>query len=495
MCVHADLCDQGDVALTSNNNNGTIVTFVNITSGQTSEATIPYHYVPTSETCGQHFEMCNTISLTSEDQTVVILPLNDSVGLVLRNSELKNGNSNDSLQWHTVSPEDIEACTFIGFVPVDTNRVVGYCLKLGILYTFDITLSYTSLGLSRIQPRIVGDMYPLDISANRTNFIVFNNNPGDSCFSTELAYVFFLVDNALIEHSFGDGFSALGTILSSATCTRLQHVGECALAAYCGREVFTFSIHDNNRENFAPTPVSLPDEGGLVLLCSFSYLVYIRNSSLTLYNRNTLSPLSDPTYTQLDEEDIIRGNCYGPETESTAFIVTLHGLNSSLFLYRVTLVQQDSSTTTVNITNIIPTYISDGGYRGSDTVITQTTSQYALVSDGTNTTILNWMLPCYESPLVIQSAFTFVSFLTTGSKYQCSCSSSTTMSTNPTIPTTISSTTINPTTPSLTMGSSSSSDSSGHLNLIIGSYVLGGTALLLIIIVIIIAIIYVLHRK
>ena len=494
MCVHADMCDQGDVALTSNGNNDTIiVTFVNTTSGQTSEVSTPlsYRYVPTSETCGQHFELCNTIALTSENQTVVILPLNGSVGFVLRNSEL---DSNDSLQWHTVSPE-IQACVFITFVPVDTNRVVGYCLKLGILYVFDVTFSYTSLDLSRIQPRIVGDMYQLGISANRTNFIYFDNNPSDtiSCFSTELPYVYFLLDNSLIEHSFGDGFTELGTILSSATCTKLQRVGDCALAAYCGREVFTFLIDDDNRENFTPTLVSLPDEGGLVLLCSSNYLVYIRNSSLTLYvyDSNTWSPLSDPTYTQLDEEDIVRGNCYSPEIESTTFVVTLHATNSSLFLYRVTLLQQDSSTATVNITDI--THGANGGHMGSDMVVTRTTSQYALVSNGINTTIFNWALPCYESPLVIPSAFTFVSFFTTGSMYSCSCSSSTTTSTNPTSPTiatTISSTTIHPTTPSSTRESSPSSDSSGNLGLIIGSYVLGGTALLLIIIVIVYKIIH-----
>lgn len=501
MCVHADMCDQGDVALTSNGNDDTvIVTFVNTTSGQTSAVSTPYRYVPTSETCGQYFELCNTIALTSENRTVVILPLNGSVGFVLRNSELENSNNNDSLQWHTVSPE-IKACVFITFVPVDTNHVVGYCLKLGTLYVFDVTFSYTSLDLSRIRPRIVGDMYPLGISANRSNFIYFENNPSDtiSCFSTELPYVYFLLDNALIEHSFGDGFTELGTIPSSAMCTELQRVGDCALAAYCGREVFTFSIHDNDRENFAPTPVTLPDEGGLVLLCSSNYLVYMRNSSLTLYvyHSNTWSPLSNPTYTQLDEEDIVRGNCYSPEIESTTFVATLHSTNSSLFLYRVTLLQQDLSTTTANITDITPTYVSDGGHMGSGAVVTQTTSQYALVSDGINTTIFNWVLPCYETPLVIQSAFTFVSFFTTGSMYPCSCSSSTTTSTNPTSPTittTISSTTSNPTTPSSTTGSSPSSDSSGRLN-IIGSYILSSIALLLVLGLIITIIIYKIVHK
>ena len=494
MCVHADMCDQGDVALTSNGNNDTIiVTFVNTTSGQTSEVSTPlsYRYVPTSETCGQHFELCNTIALTSENQTVVILPLNGSVGFVLRNSEL---DSNDSLQWHTVSPE-IQACVFITFVPVDINHVVGYCLKLGTLYVFDVTFSYTSLDLSRIQPRIVGNMYQLGISANRTNFIYFDNNPS-GCFSTELPYVFLLVDNVLIEHSFGDGFTEPGTIPSSATCTKLQRVGDCALAAYCGREVFTFLIDDEHRENFAPTPVTLPDEGGLILLCSSSYLVYMRNSSLTLFQydlSNTWSPLSDPTYTQLDEEDIVRGNCYSPEIESTTFVVTLHGTNSSLFLYRVTLLQQDSSTTTANITDITPMYVSDGGHMGSDRVITQTTSQYALVSNGISTTIFNWVLPCYESPLVIPSAFTFVSFFTTGSMYPCSCSSSTTTSTNPTnptIPTTISSTISNPTTPSSTTGSPPSSDSFGYMSLIVGSYVFTLLVLIIVVIIIIIIIIY-----
>jgi hypothetical protein len=198
--LHADLCAQGDVVLASSDTNGTVVTFVNTTSHQTSEVIIPYRYVPTSETCGQQFEMCNQVSLTSENRTVVVLSLNDSVGLVLRNGE--NDSGNDSLQWHTVSPEDLEACIFIGFVPVPTvtNLVVGYCIKLGILYTFDITFSYTSLDLSRIQPRVIGDMHPLGISANRTNFVNFDNNPGDNCFSTELPYVFFLVDNTLVEH-------------------------------------------------------------------------------------------------------------------------------------------------------------------------------------------------------------------------------------------------------------------------------------------------------
>ncbi len=496
--LHADLCAQGGVVLASSDTNGTVVTFVNTTSHQTSEITIPYRYVPTSETCGQRFEMCSQISLTSENRTVAVLSLNDSVGLVLRNGE--NDSGNDSLQWHTVSPEDLEACIFIGFVPVPTvtNLVVGYCIKLGILYTFDITFSYTSLDLSRIQPRVIGDMHPLGISANRTNFVNFDNNPGDNCFSTELPYVFFLVDNTLVEHSFGDGFTTLGTILSSATCTKLQRIGECQLAIYCGREIYTFSVHDNDRENFAPTPVPLTSNGGLVFICSSSYLVYLRNSSLALYDRNTLSPLGDPIYTQLDEEDIVRGDCYGSEIESTTFVVTLYGTNSSLFLYRVTLVQQDSSTTTVNITNITPTS-TDGGYVGSDIVIAQTGSQYAFVSDGTNTTILNWMLPCNESPWVIQSASTFVSFFTTGSTYQCRCFSST-MSTNPTIPTTISSITPNPTTSSLTTGSSPSSDSPGDLtNSIDVSLVLSIISILLvvalIVIIVIIAIIYILRKK
>ena len=424
MCIHVDLCGQDDVALASNDNNGTIVTFVNTQTGRTSEVTIPDRYIPTSDICGQYFDMCNTVSLTSENRTVVVLPLNDSVGLALRNSE--NGTDNDSLQWHTVSPThpaEASGCTFIYFVTVQRNEVVGYCIKLGILYTFDIIFSYTSLDLSGIRPRIVGNMHPLGTSANRTNFVHFDNDPGDSCFSTEGPYVFFLVNNALIEHSFSDGFATVGTIETSTTCTRLQRIGECELAAYCGREVFTFSIHDQDRVNFAPTLVSLMDDGGRVFLCSSSYLVYVRNNLLTLYDRNTLSPRDNPIYTQLDEEAIIRGKCQGSEIDYTAFVITLQGTNSSYFLYRITLMHQDSSATTVNITNITPTYAIDtmSGDVGSDAVVAQTRSQYAIVSNGTITFIFNWMLPCNVNSLLIQSAFMFTSFITTGSMYQCRC--------------------------------------------------------------------------
>ena len=314
---------------------------------------------------------------------------------------------------------------FINFVPIiaaiQSNEVVGYCVKSGILRTFDIIVNFDFLNLSRLQPWIIGDMYSLGISAKITNFVHFDNHPGDSCFSTELPYNFFLVNNNLIEHSFGDGFMAVGTIGSSATCTKLQRIGECELAAYCGREVFAFSIRDNDRDNFTPAPVPLTADGGLVFLCSSSYLVYVRNSTLTLYNRTTLSSLGDPFYAQFDAADIMRGDCQGSETGSTAFIVTLQGINSSLFLYRITLMQQDSSTTTVNIINITPTYVIDSEDMGSDTVFAQTGSQYAIVSNRTNTFIFNWTLSCDERPLLIQSGFKFISFFTTGSTYQCRC--------------------------------------------------------------------------
>ena len=446
MCIHADLCTRGDVALASNDNNGVTVTFVNTRSGRTSDVAIPDGYIPTSDICGQYFDRCKTVSLTSENRTVVALPLNDSVGLALHSSENGNGTDNDSLQWHTISPEEppeAKGCTFIYFVPIQDNEVVGYCIKLGTLYTFDITVRYMSLDSSSIRPRIVGNMYPLGISANRTNFVHFDNDPGDSCFSTEGPYVFFLVNNVLIEHSFSDGFATVGMIGTPTTCTRLQCIGECELAAYCGREVFTFSIHDQARLNFAPTLVPLTNDGGLVLLCSSSYLVYVRNNSLTLYDKNTLSPLNNPIYTLLGEVDITRGECQGSETESTAFVVTLQSTNSTLLLYRITLMQQNSSTTTANITDITPTYAIDSGNMGSDAVIAQTKSQYAIISNGTSTFIFNWMLPCNIKPLLIQSAFAFISFITIGSTYQCRCPVS---DSDPTSPTTTVTTTIDTTT-------------------------------------------------
>jgi hypothetical protein len=136
----------------------------------------------------------------------------------------------------------------------------------------------------------------------------------------------------------------------------------------------------------------------------------------------------------LDEEDIVRGGCDGSEIESTAFVVTFYGTNSSLFLYRVTLVQQDSSTTTVNVTDITP-ISTDGGYMGSNIVVAQTRRQYVFVSDGTNTFVFNWMLPCNKMSLLIQSAFTFISFFTTGSTYQCRCPISDSEFTSPAITT------------------------------------------------------------
>ena len=457
---------------------------------------VPDRYIPSSDVCGQRFERCSTATLTNRNRTISLIPLNDSVGLILHNRDNTDG---DLLQ-HILSPENLEGCMFINFVPViaaiQRNEAVGYCVKSEILHTFDIIVNFESLHLSRIQPRIIGDMYSLGTSAKITNFVYFDNHPGDSCFSTELPYNFFLVNNTLIEHSFGDGFMAIGTIGSSATCTNLQRIGECELATYCGREVFTVSIRDSDRDNFTPAPVPLTADGGFVFLCSSSYLVYITNSTLILYDRSTLSLLGEPFYAQFDAEDIMQGDCQGSETGSTAFVVTLQGTNSSVFLYRIILMQQDSSTTRVNVTDLTSTYLNNNNSEGmgSDMITAQTGTQYAIVSNGTDTFIYNWTLSCDERPLIIQSVLTFISFYTTDSTYQCRCPipESPVMTTNSvttTTPTTASSTTrTNPTTSSLTTTSSPSTSpgSENFQNLVIGSYIL--TILLFVIVLIIIGI-------
>ena len=497
--IHTGLCDITNYLLT----NGTSVFHVSTNStdleGTQSEVLVLDHFIP-SNICGQWFEKCSTATLINGNGIVSLVPLNGSVGLVLHNS----GNVNGDLQQHTLSPENLEDrdCMFISFVQIATNQrneAVGYCIKSGILRTFDIIVNFESLNLSTIQFRSIDGTYSLGISATWTNFIHFDNYPGDSCFSTELPHTFFLVNNVLIVHIVGDRIiDQIGTIGTSMMCTKLKRSGECELAAYCGREVFTFSIHEDDRDNFASTLFPLTADDGFVLLCSpsYRYFVYIWNNTLTLYNRSwtTLSPLGDPFYTQFDADYITQSDCQDSETEPTAFVVNLQGTNSSVFLYRITLIQQDSSTPRVNITNLTSTYLVNSGSTGSDSpmISAQTGSQYAIISNGTDTWIYNWTLPCDESPLSIESAFTFVSFYITGSTYQCRCpipESDPTTTSMSTIPVTTNSpmttstlTTSSPSTPSTSPGSSS-----GNLLIaIIISCLLSGVCVILFVVVLII---------
>ena len=429
MYVHVglQLCGEGNLLLTDNATNGTIiiVSFVNTLnfSEVAQSRTFQGNYIPSSQLCGQFFERCDTSTITRGGQTVLIVPQIGGVGLLLR-----NGDSNDP-QLYTLSPSNLEGCTFTYFVPIIAsphNEFMGYCFASGVLHTFTITVNFELLNLSTIEPRLFDDsQYSLGVSVTWSNFIHFDNYPPDSCFSTELPHAFFLVNNTLIHHSFGDMvYNPIGRINTESTCTKLQRTGECELAAYCGREVYTFSIHDNDRDNFAPN--RLTADGG-VFVCSSGYFISIRNNTLTLHNRETTSPVEN-TFINFDAENILHGKChaYGSVIDSTSFIVSLQDTSGSWTLYTIQ-VTQDSG---------IIRPLSSGSTE-SNMITSRVGSQYAVVRNGTNTLIYNWTLTCEEKALSVRSRFVFVSFYSSNSMDQCRCPSNpisvpTTSNTSPT---------------------------------------------------------------
>ena len=438
MYVHVglQLCGEGNLLLTDNATNGTIVSFVNTLNFTEVAQSIIFqgNYIPSSQLCGQFFERCDTSTITRGDQTVLIVPQIGGVGLLLR-----NGDSNDP-QLYTLSPSNLEGCTFTYFVPIiasPRNEFVGYCFASGVLNAFTISVNFASLNLSTIESRPFDGMYSIGVSATWSNFIHFDNFPSDSCFSTELPQAFLLVNNTLIHHSFGDRvYNPIGRINTESTCTKLQRIGECELAAYCEREVFTFSIRDEDRDNF--TPNRLTADGG-VFLCSPSYFVSVNNDTLTLYDRETLSPLKNTSVNNFYTEDIrLLGSCQGSGIDSSSYVVTLQATNGSWTLYTIQVTQQD----------LDGFRLISSGSTESDVIPIRVESQYAVVRNGTNTLIYNWTLQCEETPLSVQSMFRFVSFYSSNSIDQCRCPS------NPTsLPTT---TRASPTTTDSTMSPSDS---------------------------------------
>ena len=467
--MHVGLCEQGHYFLIDNNgtNNEIVVTSVN-TFTKMVKSEVIQDRLPSSQMCGQDFERCNVATLTVGNHTALTIPLLDSVGLLLHNS----GN-NDIEQCHTysLSPRNLKRCVFTNFIPIvasRNNEAMGYCIDTsGVLRAFTIIINFASLNLSTIEARPYDDgTYSLGDSATRSNFIHFDNFPPESCFSTDLPHAFFIINNTLIHHGFEDRvYTEIGTINAASTCTKLQRVGECELAAYCGSEVFTFSISEEDQNNFSPNP--LPANNGRTFICSSSYFVSIRNSTLTLHDRDTSSPLKN-TSIDFDEDNILQGSCQGSTIGSTRFIVALQDTSGSSTLYTVQISQQDSP----SITSLVRAESTE-----SNMITYRVRSQYAIIRNRSNTLIYNWTLTCCQEPLSVQSTFTFVSY-SSNSVDQCHCPFGPTSS-----PTT---TTLSPTTISTLLTATISVTSPAHSNEVLIHLGVAGFVLVLLLIIILI---------
>ena len=401
------LCQERHIFLVANSTNGsgTSVTYVNSQTGESLVEEFEGRYLPSSEVCGDNYEQCNTsLTAVNENVTLMMFPLDDGIGLVSFVS-----NSIGSLiveQKHHLTRSTAEDCVFVYFVQFSAN-FIGYCVNLsglGIMYTFTIHVNYQFLGQSFIHPRsndiLTDATYNLAIPSIRTNFILFENEEAD-CFSVNSLHVLFLHNNVLVDHVYEDTeYISLGSF-NSALCTRIERIGECALAFYCEGVVYIVT----DIENFHFIPISSGDVSGHVFPCSSDKYVRLINQTLTLHKVASQSVFSNAVSFPHHFETILRGSCQIVGT-GFYFIVTL----------------TDGQTFVVNFTDSAYNLLGEGGLPGG-AVSSIIDGDIAVITNGTSTLVKNWTLTCNNDPLIVQSGFTFANVHSSTSNLatQCCC--------------------------------------------------------------------------
>ena len=392
---------------------GTAVTYVNSRTKETQVTILRDRYLPSPQICGENYDKCNIIATSvNQNITVLVFPLRDGVGLVSYVSD-----SNDSLtvkDSHSLTNNlpNLEDCVFTYFVRYQ-GRFIGYCFNRSTsvtLYALSINVNYQSLGLSSIgrddHDFITQSTHNLGLSSIYTNFILIPNYP-PRCFTNNSPHILFLENNVLVDHAYEDAsYVTLGSIDTSGVCTRIQHIEECKLAAYCGREVVIFGGFEAFSVTFR---IATGDNEGHVFMCSSSHYVRLENKNLTLHDTTNQIQLGSVPF-PYSFETIQQGSCHTFGTNMYFFVVLGDGRS----------VQVDLSHSEISRLRTS---------ESADMAVLRVDNPFATVSNGNHILIYNWTLSCREDPLVVQSSLTFVTFYFSNFIDECRCE------VNPTLPT------------------------------------------------------------